>query len=35
MTSLLGDIWIVDVDRRMARALTSEGGYRSPVFLPT
>jgi hypothetical protein len=29
-----GDIWIVDVDRRVARALTSEGGYRSPIFLP-
>lgn len=30
----VGNIWIVDVDRRAARALTSDGGYRSPIFLP-
>ena len=30
----VGDIWIVNVDRPAARALTTEGGYRSPIFLP-
>ena len=28
----VGDIWIVNVDGRSARALTSDGGYRSPIF---
>src|SRR5688572_14964202 len=30
-----GSIWIANVDQRTTRALTSEGGYRSPVFSPT
>jgi hypothetical protein len=30
----VGDIWIVNLDRPVARALTSDGGYRSPIFLP-
>jgi hypothetical protein len=29
-----GDIWIADLDQQTARALTSDGGYRSPVFSP-
>jgi hypothetical protein len=29
-----GSIWIANVDQRTTRALTSEGGYRSPVFSP-
>lgn len=29
-----GDIWIADVERRMGRALTQGGRYRSPVFEP-
>src|ERR1700730_14861451 len=28
----VGDIWIANVDGRSARALTSDGGYRSPIF---
>ncbi len=27
-----GNIWIASLDRRTAKALTSEGGYRSPLF---
>jgi hypothetical protein len=30
----VGNIWMVSIDRREARALTTDGGYRSPVFLP-
>ena len=30
----VGNIWMVSIDRRDARALTSDGGYRSPIFLP-
>jgi hypothetical protein len=30
----VGNIWMVGIDRRDARALTTDGGYRSPVFLP-
>jgi hypothetical protein len=30
----VGNIWMVSIDRRDARALTTDGGYRSPVFLP-
>lgn len=29
-----GNVWIVNLDRRTARPLTAEGGYRSPVFSP-
>jgi hypothetical protein len=29
-----GNIWIVNLDRRTTRALTADGGYRSPVFSP-
>jgi hypothetical protein len=29
-----GNIWIADIGRRTARAVTSDGGYRSPVFSP-
>src|SRR6476469_2611198 len=29
----VGDIWIASVDRRSARALTTNGGYRSPIFV--
>jgi hypothetical protein len=29
-----GNIWIASLDQRTARALTSDGGYRSPVFSP-
>lgn len=29
-----GNVWIVNLDRRTTRALTTEGGYRSPVFAP-
>lgn len=29
-----GSIWIANLDQRTTRALTSEGGYRSPVFSP-
>ena len=29
-----GNIWMVNVDRRAPRALTTDGGYRSPIFLP-
>ena len=29
-----GNLWIVDLDRRASRALTADGGYRSPVFAP-
>lgn len=28
----VGEIWIADVDRRTTRALTTDAGYRSPVF---
>ena len=28
----VGDIWTVNIDGRSARALTSDGGYRSPIF---
>jgi hypothetical protein len=30
----VGDIWIVNVDRPVAQALTTDGGYGSPIFLP-
>lgn len=30
----VGNVWMVDVGRRAARALTTDGGYRSPIFLP-
>jgi hypothetical protein len=30
----IGNIWMVNIDNRGARALTTDGGYRSPVFLP-
>src|SRR6058998_1244905 len=30
----VGNIWMTTVDRRDARALTTDGGYRSPIFLP-
>ena len=30
----VGNIWMVSIDRRDARALTTDGGYRSPIFLP-
>jgi hypothetical protein len=30
----VGNIWMVNIDRRDARALTTDGGYRSPIFLP-
>jgi hypothetical protein len=29
-----GNIWIVNLDRRSASALTVDGGYRSPTFSP-
>ena len=29
----VGDIWIASVDRRSLRALTTDGGYRSPIFV--
>ncbi|HEY7171132.1 MAG TPA: hypothetical protein VH417_09825 [Vicinamibacterales bacterium] len=29
-----GDIWIVTADGRAPQALTSDGGFRSPVFAP-
>ncbi len=29
-----GNIWIADLDRRTARAVTTGGGYRSPIFPP-
>jgi hypothetical protein len=29
-----GDIWIANLDQQTARALTTDGGYRSPVFSP-
>jgi hypothetical protein len=29
-----GNIWIANLERRSASALTSDGGYRSPVFSP-
>jgi hypothetical protein len=29
-----GNIWIVNVDQRTAKALTTQGGYRSPLFAP-
>jgi Tol biopolymer transport system component len=29
-----GNIWIANLDRRTATALTRDGGYRSPVFSP-
>jgi hypothetical protein len=29
-----GSIWMANLDQRTTRALTSEGGYRSPVFSP-
>ena len=28
-----GDIWMASIDRRSARALTTDGGYRSPMFV--
>jgi hypothetical protein len=28
----VGNIWIADLERRTATALTADGGYRSPVF---
>jgi hypothetical protein len=30
----VGNIWMVNLDNRAARALTTDGGYRSPIFLP-
>src|SRR5262245_5027610 len=30
----VGNIWMVNIDNRAARALTTDGGYRSPIFLP-
>jgi Tol biopolymer transport system component len=30
-----GNVWIANVDQATTRALTTEGGYRSPVFSPT
>ena len=30
----VGNIWVVNIDNRTARALTTDGGYRSPIFLP-
>jgi len=30
----VGNIWMVSIDRRDGRALTTDGGYRSPIFLP-
>ena len=30
----VGNVWMTTVDRRDARALTTDGGYRSPIFLP-
>ena len=30
----VGNVWMVDVGSRAARALTTDGGYRSPIFLP-
>ena len=29
----VGDIWIASVDRRSVRALTTDGGYRSPIVV--
>ncbi len=29
-----GNIWIVTIDQRTTKALTSQGGYRSPLFAP-
>lgn len=29
-----GNIWMVNIASRAARALTTDGGYRSPVFMP-
>ena len=29
----VGNIWIASVDRRSVRALTTDGGYRSPIFV--
>jgi hypothetical protein len=31
---LEGNVWVVNTGRGAARALTSDGGYRSPIFLP-
>ena len=28
-----GDIWLADLDAKTTRALTSTGGYRSPIFI--
>jgi hypothetical protein len=28
-----GDVWIASTDRRSVRALTTDGGYRSPIFV--
>ena len=30
----VGNIWMVNIDNRAARALTTDGGYRSPIFVP-
>ena len=30
-----GDVWIVSLQDRQARALTQDGGYRSPIFAPS
>jgi len=30
----VGNVWMTTVDRRDARALTTDGSYRSPIFLP-
>ena len=31
--SAAGDIWIASIDRRSVRAVTTDGGYRSPIFV--
>jgi hypothetical protein len=30
----VGNVWTVSVDGRAAQALTTDGGYRSPIFVP-
>lgn len=29
-----GDVWVVSIQDRRPRALTTDGGYRSPIFAP-
>jgi hypothetical protein len=31
--TLVGDLWIVDLNTRASRRITRSGGYRSPIFL--